>query len=190
MRIWSKYPTEMFLSPGKRFKNLFRFSICLKFYTVHVRNSRWPGQRVCFPVLAVLWRCGARVPGLGLWPDASSFHSDPTEARLSTAVRQPENHRSLFNYLLNRSMLIFLSVLRSHLEKCCSFFFFFKEGSTFYLFIYLWLCWVFVSVRGLSPVAASGGHSSSPRGPLSITASLAAEHGLQTRRLSNCGSRA
>ena len=30
----------------------------------------------------------------------------------------------------------------------------------FYLFIYLWLCWVFFSVRGLSPVAASGGHSS------------------------------
>ena len=30
-----------------------------------------------------------------------------------------------------------------------------------YLFIYLWLCWVFVSVRGLSLVAASGGHSSS-----------------------------
>ena len=31
----------------------------------------------------------------------------------------------------------------------------------FVLFIYLWLCWVFVSVQGLSPVAASGGHSSS-----------------------------
>ena len=30
----------------------------------------------------------------------------------------------------------------------------------FILFFYLWLCWVFVSVRGLSPVAASGGHSS------------------------------
>ena len=30
----------------------------------------------------------------------------------------------------------------------------------FYLFIYFWLCWVFVSVRGLSPVAASGGHPS------------------------------
>ena len=26
---------------------------------------------------------------------------------------------------------------------------------------YLWLCWVFVSVRGLSPVVASRGHSSS-----------------------------
>ena len=32
---------------------------------------------------------------------------------------------------------------------------------TFYLFIYFWLCWVFVSVQGLSLVAASGGHSSS-----------------------------
>ena len=30
-----------------------------------------------------------------------------------------------------------------------------------YLFIYLWLCWVFVSVRGLSLGEASGGHSSS-----------------------------
>ena len=32
--------------------------------------------------------------------------------------------------------------------------------SFIYVFI-LWLCWVFVSVRGLSLVAASGGHSSS-----------------------------
>ena len=31
----------------------------------------------------------------------------------------------------------------------------------FYLFIYLWLRWVFVSVRGLSLFAASGGPSSS-----------------------------
>ena len=37
-------------------------------------------------------------------------------------------------------------------------FFFFKKN---YLFIYLWLCWVFVSVQGLSLVAASGGDSSS-----------------------------
>ena len=32
---------------------------------------------------------------------------------------------------------------------------------SFFFFIYFWLCWVFVSVRGLSPVAVSGGHSSS-----------------------------
>ena len=30
----------------------------------------------------------------------------------------------------------------------------------FILFIYFWLCWVFVAERGLSLVAASGGYSS------------------------------
>ena len=51
-------------------------------------------------------------------------------------------------------------------------------------------------MRGLSLVAASGDHSSSrcaglsPSRPLTITASLVAEHRLQTRRLSSCGSRA
>ena len=38
-----------------------------------------------------------------------------------------------------------------------------------YLFIYLWLCWVFVSVRGLSLAAASGGHSSSRCAGLSLS---------------------
>ena len=47
-------------------------------------------------------------------------------------------------------------------------------------------------MRGLSLVAASGGHSLliAVRGPLTIAASLVAEHRLQTRRLSNYGSRA
>ena len=39
------------------------------------------------------------------------------------------------------------------------------------LFIY-WLCWVFVSVRGLSLVAASGGHSSSRCAGLSLSRPL------------------
>ena len=39
-----------------------------------------------------------------------------------------------------------------------------------YLFISLfWLCWVFVSVRGLSLVVASGGHSSSRCAGLSLS---------------------
>ena len=42
----------------------------------------------------------------------------------------------------------------------------------FFLFIYLWLCWVFVSVRGLSLVAASGGHSSSWCAGLSLSRPL------------------
>ena len=41
------------------------------------------------------------------------------------------------------------------------------------LFIfYFWLCWVFVSVRGLSLVAASGGHSSSWCAGLSLSRPL------------------
>ena len=48
--------------------------------------------------------------------------------------------------------------------------FFFKFN--FYLFIYLWLCWVFISVRGLSLVVASGGHSSSRCAGLSLSRPL------------------
>ena len=48
------------------------------------------------------------------------------------------------------------------------FFFFFN----FLFIIYFWLCWVFVSVRGLSPVAASGGHSSSRCAGLSLSRPL------------------
>ena len=38
-----------------------------------------------------------------------------------------------------------------------------------FLNIYLWLCWVLVSARGLPPVAASGGHSSSRCAGLSLS---------------------
>ena len=45
-------------------------------------------------------------------------------------------------------------------------------------------------MRGLSPVAASGGHSSSRCVGLSLSRPLVAERRLQTRRLSNCSPRA
>ena len=52
----------------------------------------------------------------------------------------------------------------------------YKLGILFYffknVFIYFWLCWVFVSVRGLSLVAASGGHSSSRCTGLSLSQPL------------------
>ena len=41
-----------------------------------------------------------------------------------------------------------------------------------YLFIYLYLCWVFISVLGLSLVAASGDHSSSRCTGLSLSRPL------------------
>ena len=42
----------------------------------------------------------------------------------------------------------------------------------FFIFFNFWLCWVFVSVRGLSLVAASGGHSSSRCAGLSLSRPL------------------
>ena len=50
---------------------------------------------------------------------------------------------------------------------CCCFF----KFLFIYLFIF-WLCWVFVSVRGLSLVAASRGHSSSRCAGLSLSRPL------------------
>ena len=68
-------------------------------------------------------------------------------------------------------------------RSCCVlcervFFFFFKKMSvSFFLiflciYLYFWPCWVFISVRGLSLVAASGGHSSSRCGGLSLSRPL------------------
>ena len=48
----------------------------------------------------------------------------------------------------------------------------FKIYSLFFFLIYFWLCGVFVSVRGLSLVAASGGHSSSQCAGLSLSRPL------------------
>ena len=51
----------------------------------------------------------------------------------------------------------------------CLLFFVFNYYLFIYLFIYFWLCWVFVSVQGLSLVVASGGHSSSRCAGLSLS---------------------
>ena len=51
-------------------------------------------------------------------------------------------------------------------------FFFLNFYLLFIYYVYLWLCWVFVSVRGLSPVAESEGHSSSRCAGLSLSRPL------------------
>ena len=48
-------------------------------------------------------------------------------------------------------------------------FFFFN---LLFIYLFIWLCWVFVSVRGLSPVAERGGHSSSQCAGLSLSRPL------------------
>ena len=67
--------------------------------------------------------------------------------------------------------------------------FFFK---LIYLFIYLFLAALGLRfcVRSFSSCGKRGPLFIAVRGPLTIVASLVAEHRLQTRRLSSCGSRA
>ena len=65
--------------------------------------------------------------------------------------------------------------------KTKAFFFFFFNKFIIYLFIYFWLCWVFVAARGLSLVVVSGGLLFvAVHGLLIAVASLVAEHGLYT----------
>ena len=83
--------------------------------------------------------------------------------------------KCLNSQLCKFSMFIFKSLFLSNCwdsngkGKCSSCLFFFKFIS---LFIQFWLCWVFVSVRGLSPVVARGGHSSSRCAGLSLSRPL------------------
>ena len=69
-----------------------------------------------------------------------------------------------------------------------SFFFFFLK----YLFIYLFMAVLGLRfcARAFSSCGKRGPLFITVRGPLTIAASLVAEHRLQTRRLSSCGSRA
>ena len=72
-------------------------------------------------------------------------------------------------------------------------FFFFKAFFFFnYLFIYLFLAALGLRfcARAFSSCGERGPLPIAARGPLTIAASPVAEHRLQTRRLSSCGSRA
>ena len=72
------------------------------------------------------------------------------------------------------------------------FFFFFLEIHVLFLFIYLFMTVLSLRfwARAFSSCGKRGPLLTAVRGPLTIAAPLVAEHGLQTRRLSNCGSRA
>ena len=73
-----------------------------------------------------------------------------------------------------------------------SFFFFFFLILFIYLFIYLFLAVLGLRfcARAFSSCGKRGPLFIAVHGPLTIAASLVAEHRLQMRRLSNCGSQA
>ena len=70
---------------------------------------------------------------------------------------------AFWNFLKNIfDLRLVVSVMRNlqMWNAICTFFFFFKWAEDLFIYLFL-LCWVFVSVRGLPLVVASGGHSSS-----------------------------
>ena len=96
--------------------------------------------------------------------------------------RTPNLVQNNLRELRKKTGLVFLLFLFS-----CFFFFFFLI-----LFIYLILAVLGLRfcARAFSSYGTRGPLFIAVRGPLTIAASLVAEHRLQTRRLSNCGSRA
>ena len=98
-----------------------------------------------------------------------------------------------FLLLTCRSSSVIILVLLVILLSDFSFFFFFKELLYFYyLFIYLLFAVLGLRfcVRAFCSCGKQGPLFIVVCGPLTIAASLVAEHRLQTRRLSSCGSRA
>ena len=96
---------------------------------------------------------------------------NPLGSSLSTGLRTP---RAPHTHSLSSPQTCQM-VSRSSAFPSLFFFFFLIicfNFLKFYLFIYLWLCWVFVSVRGLSLVVASGGYSSSRCAGLSLSRPL------------------
>ena len=70
---------------------------------------------------------------------------------------------------------------------CCCIFQFLKK---IYLFLFMAVLGLRFCARAFSSCGKRGPLFIAVRGPLTIAASLAVEHRLQTRRLSSCGSRA
>ena len=70
------------------------------------------------------------------------------------------------------------------------FFFFFLKRNDLFIYLFLAVLGPRLCARAFPSCGKRGPLFIAVRGPLTVTASLVAEHRLQTRRLSSCGSRA
>ena len=68
--------------------------------------------------------------------------------------------------------------------------FFLKMKASLFIYLFLAVLGLRFCARAFSTCGEQGPLFIAVRGPLTIAASLVAEHKLQTRRLSSCGSRA
>ena len=113
-------------------------------------------------------------------------------ALLKTKI-QPSKFEDLIDFFER-----FTNGAASHLvDKRCSeelfngrlfFFFFFNKGTPLFIYLFLAVLGLRFCARAFCSCGKRGPLFIAVRGPLIIAASLVAEHRLQTRRLSSCGS--
>ena len=120
MWMWSEYPTEMVLSPWKRFKHLFRVSASLEFSTLYTTVN--DSDMALLPCAGGLLRVTGREAWLGVVAGTSSFHSvTPQKPGFPWLLRNQKIARaSSTSFLLrnfNTSMLIFWSVVKISVWK-------------------------------------------------------------------------
>ena len=132
------------------------------------------------------WGChrsGPQVPLSSLF-SSPFFVPNAFLLHMGTGVWPWEPSFCLIKYILFSDQKLILYLLHHLL-----FFFFFKD---FLLFIYLFLAVLGLRfcARAFSSCGERGPLFIAVRGPLTVVASLVAEHRLQMHRLSSCGSRA
>ena len=97
-----------------------------------------------------------------------TLHTTSTHLLIAFSEMKSDRVTSLLSGTSSLSGILFFFFLIFEFYLFIYFIIFFKK----FIFIYLWLCWVFVSVRGLSLVAVSGGHSPSRCAGLSLSRPL------------------
>ena len=124
--------------------------------------------------------CYTKSTGLTLHDNRKYFHLRPLLDKIIMSFLRPSTYLSLFWSICTLRLLPSQRHTHGHdlgsgttqLHPSVLLFFFFKFYYYLFIYFYFWLCWVFVSVRRLSPIAASGGHSSSRCTGLSLSCPL------------------
>ena len=143
------------------------------------RGGKSEGTPACVPCLARGNLCLTTLTSHLQAKSQSNLPQDPPMSCPHLQIRADKPQLFFF---------FFYSLLPVATREFC-FLFFFKF---IYLFIYLFLAVLGLRfcARAFSSCGKRGPLFIAVRGPLTIAASLVAEHRLQTRRLSSCGSRA
>ena len=146
--------------PGPRASLLLPSSLVLSQITAHLQITLH-SQSFLFPV---------NIPRICFLSSGDCLIRFPTFFSSTSNFKATLKKITFYHFLIHFQFYPFFTLLflklNSHITS--SYIIFFKNYLFICLFIYLWLCWVFVSVRGLSLVAASGGHSSSRCAGLSL----------------------